>query len=243
MRTVRLYTSQPLHSGSECVLEAAPSHHLATVLRARSEQPVELFNGDGHAYRATIVAIGKKAVTVHIDDRVASHNESPLAIELGIGISKGDRFDHVLQKSTELGVSKITPLFTERTEVRLDGERAEKKREHWRQIVISACEQSGRNTLPVVDNTQKFGDWIAYCDAGQKFVLHHRAERSPVAAAKPSTVALLIGPEGGLSADEIVAAERCGFKPWRLGPRVLRTETAPLVAITALQWLWGDLAE
>jgi len=181
-------------------------------------------------------------VTVSISSCITTHNESPLSIELGIGISKGDRFDVVLQKSTELGVSKIFPLVTERTEVRLDSERAEKKLEHWRQVVISACEQSGRNVVPAVSSTQKFSAWISECDADQKFVLHHRAEKSPASNPKPQRVALLIGPEGGLSADEIAAAEKCGFAPWRLGPRVLRTETAPLAAITALQWLWGDFA-
>jgi len=131
-------------------------------------------------------------------------------------------------------------LITERTEVRLDAERAEKKLEHWRQVVISACEQSGRNIIPKIDAIQKVGDWISSCNAERKFVLHHRADKSPTGDIKPQQVALLIGPEGGLSSDEITAAEKAGFAPWRIGPRVLRTETAPLVAITALQWLWGD---
>jgi 16S rRNA (uracil1498-N3)-methyltransferase len=243
MRSIRIYTPQALTAGSDCALDAGPSHHLATVLRARVDQAVELFNGDGNCYAARITAIGKKAVSVVIGGCTATHNESPLQIELGIGISKGDRFDFVLQKSTELGVTAITPLLTERTEVRLDHERAEKKLEHWRQIVISACEQSGRNVLPVISPIQKLVDWATHCNAAQKFVLHHRAERSPAAAAKPQRVALLIGPEGGLSSDEIAGAEKAGFDAWRLGPRVLRTETAPLAAITALQWMWGDLAE
>src|SRR5689334_2646569 len=142
MRTTRIYTPQPLKAGADCALDASPSHHLATVLRARVDQTIELFNGDGNRYAARITAISKKAVNVVIEDCEATDNESPLSIELGIGISKGDRFDHVLQKSTELGISAITPLITERTEVRLDHERAEKKLEHWRQVVISACEQS-----------------------------------------------------------------------------------------------------
>jgi 16S rRNA (uracil1498-N3)-methyltransferase len=241
MRIARLYTSQQLSVGSEVALEAAPGHHIATVLRAKPDQCIELFNGDGKAYSARITQLQKKSVIVHIDDCQIPDNESPLNIELAIGISKGDRFDLVLQKSTELGVTSITPLITERTEVRLDGERAEKKLDHWRQVVISACEQSGRNRLPTVNNTQKIADWVAGCQAEMKFVLHHRAEQSPEAASTPAGVALLIGPEGGLSNDEIADAQRRGFAPWRLGPRILRTETAPLVAITALQWLWGDL--
>lgn len=243
MRTIRIYTPQTLTAGTDCALDASPSHHLATVLRARLDQAVELFNGDGNCYTARITAIGKKAVTVAIGDCMPTHNESPLQIELGIGISKGDRFDFVLQKSTELGVTAITPLITERTEVRLDHERAGKKLEHWRQVIISACEQSGRNLVPVLNPIRKLSDWAGTCDAPQKFVLHHRAERSPAAATNPRRVALLIGPEGGLNSDEIAGAEKAGFDAWRLGPRVLRTETAPLVAITALQWMWGDLAE
>jgi len=240
MRTIRIYTPQALTAGSDCVLDAAPSHHLATVLRARADQAIELFNGDGNAYSARIIAVGKKSVTVSVAECNTAHNESPLQIELGIGISKGDRFDFALQKSTELGISTITPLVTERTEVRLDNERAEKKLEHWRQVVVSACEQSGRNVVPTMNSIQKFADWTTCCDAEQKFVLHHRADNAPSAAAKPQRVALLIGPEGGLTRDEIAAAEKSGFSAWKIGPRVLRTETAPLVAITALQWLWGD---
>jgi len=243
MRSIRIYTPQALNAGDDCVLDAAPSHHLATVLRARADQSIELFNGDGNTYTARITAISKKAVTVIVENSTPADNESPLHIELGIGISKGDRFDFVLQKSTELGVTAITPLITERTEVRLDAERAEKKIEHWRQVVISACEQSGRNVVPVISDIAKFSDWTSNCDADRKFVLHHRADASPSGATRPPRVALLIGPEGGLSTDEIAAAEQCGFAPWRLGPRILRTETAPLAAITALQWLWGDLAD
>lgn len=243
MRTIRIHTQQALSAGSECVLDAAPSHHLATVLRARTDQAIELFNGDGNAYAARIISISKKAVTVTVESCTPHNNESPLGIELGIGISKGDRFDFVLQKSTELGITAISPLITERTEVRLDNERIEKKTEHWRQVVISACEQSGRNSIPDVNAPQKLADWMSTCDAPQKFVLHHRAARAPDAAMKPLRVALLIGPEGGLSQQEIAAAEQCGFSAWRLGPRVLRTETAPLAAITALQWLWGDLQQ
>jgi len=240
MRIIRLYTAQPLGNGCEVQLDAAPSHHLAIVLRAKPGQMVELFNGDGNAYRATLSAITRKTVTVAIEDCTSTNNESPLHIELGVGISKGDRFDFVLQKSTELGVTAITPLITERTEVRLDAERAEKKLDHWRQVVVSACEQSGRNIVPAVGGIAKLVDWIDGCNAERKFVLHHRADSAPAADTKPQRVALLIGPEGGLNADEIVAAEKSGFVPWRLGPRVLRTETAPLVAIAALQWRWGD---
>jgi 16S rRNA (uracil1498-N3)-methyltransferase len=244
MRTIRLYTPQQLQAGGECVLEAGASHHLATVLRARTGQAVELFNGDGCAYQARITAIAKKSVTVEIDNRSDTVAESPLQIELGIAISKGDRFDFVLQKSTELGVTCITPLLTGRTEVRLDRERAERKAGHWRQIVIGACEQCGRNVVPQLNAVSKLDDWLTACDAQMKFVLHHRAAGRPAtSAAAPQRVALLIGPEGGLAADEIAAAEQRGFIAWRIGPRVLRTETAPLAAITTLQWLWGDLQQ
>jgi 16S rRNA (uracil1498-N3)-methyltransferase len=149
--------------------------------------------------------------------------------------------DWVVQKATELGVNALTPLFTERTEVKLTGERAAKKIRHWQQIAISACEQCGRNRLPMIHALQDMDHWLASTEAQRRFVLHHRADSIGGASDKPDSIALLVGPEGGLGDNEIGAAEQAGFQPLRLGPRILRTETAPLAAIAILQAHWGDM--
>jgi 16S rRNA (uracil1498-N3)-methyltransferase len=149
--------------------------------------------------------------------------------------------DWVVQKATELGVSALTPLFTERTEVKLAGERAEKKLHHWRQIAISACEQCGRNRMPEISGLMDLGSWLDGTEAERKFVRHHRAVASAAGDADPASIALLVGPEGGLSQAEIETAERAGYQSLALGPRVLRTETAPLAAIAILQARWGDM--
>jgi 16S rRNA (uracil1498-N3)-methyltransferase len=149
--------------------------------------------------------------------------------------------DWVVQKATELGVRGITPLFTERTEVKLAPDRAAKKLQHWRQVAVSACEQCGRNTLPSIHELANLADWIAATDADCKLVLHHRSEGPALTDAVPHGVALLIGPEGGLSEAEIEAAESAGYRSLALGPRVMRTETAPLAAIAILQARWGDM--
>ena len=200
-----------------------------------------LFNGEGGEYPATIEAVDKRAVTVATEQSVDNVPESTLQLHLGIAMSKGDRMDWVVQKATELGVARITPLYSERVELKLQGERAEKKLEHWRGVAIAACEQCGRNRLPAIGAVQALAEWLDHTEADAKFVLHHRTDAALDAAAKPASVALLVGPEGGLSEAEIAAAERKGFAPLRLGPRVLRTETAPLAAISVLQYVWGDL--
>ena len=243
MRIPRIYTPQSLESDSSILLEPEPSHHVVRVLRLGVGDSVALFDGSGGEYPAIITSIGKKRVEVKTGSHRALDCESPLRIHLGIAISRGERMDWIVQKSTELGVSAITPLFTEHTGVKLPGERAEKKIQHWRQVAISACEQCGRNRLPAIHSPQSLDDWVAATDAEGKLVLHHRAGNSLVRAGQaPSTVALLVGPEGGLSEEEVAAAERAGFVSVRLGPRVLRTETAPLAAITLLQGRWGDMA-
>jgi 16S rRNA (uracil1498-N3)-methyltransferase len=169
-------------------------------------------------------------------------NESPLNIHLAQGISRGDRMDFTLQKSVELGVNTITPIFTERCGVKLSGERLEKKHQQWQKIVISACEQSGRCAVPIVATPIYLADWLAQETAALKLNLHPKAEHSimnlPI---ENQRVRLLIGPEGGLSDDEIANANKAGFHDVLLGPRVLRTETAALTAITALQCRYGDL--
>jgi 16S rRNA (uracil1498-N3)-methyltransferase len=200
-----------------------------------------LFNGEGGEYPATIAAIEKRAVVVTTGQMRETVQESPLQVHLGIAMSKGERMDWIVQKATELGVARIAPLASERVELKLQGERAEKKLAHWRGIAIAACEQCGRNRLPLIDDVSSLAQWLEQTQADAKFVLHHRTDAALDAGARPASVALLIGPEGGLSEVEIAAAERHGFAPLQLGPRVLRTETAPLAAISVMQYLWGDM--
>jgi 16S rRNA (uracil1498-N3)-methyltransferase len=242
MRRPRIYTPQPLIAETTLALGADAAHHVARVLRMQSGDALLLFNGDGSEYRATIASIDKKSVSVQIGSAVENTRESPLAIHLGIAISKGDRMDWVIQKATELGVAQITPLQTERVEVRLNNEREEKKLAHWQATAISACEQCGRNRIPTIHSPATLMTWLDTVKADAKFVLHHRSEITlEESAEKPKRIALLIGPEGGLSDMEITLAEQKNFAPLRLGPRVLRTETAPLAALSVLQFLWGDL--
>lgn len=240
MRIPRIYTSQPLSEHTSIDLEEAPSHHLSKVLRMQVGRDLILFNGAGGEYTATINAISKKSVSIQLNAFAAENRQSPLALELAIGVSRGDRMDWVLQKATELGVTKITPLITERTEVKLSGERADKKLSHWQQTIISACEQCQRNIVPELCEPILFGEWITRCNAELKFVLHHRDNKGLPHEKTPGSVALLVGPEGGLSEEEITQALAEKFSALTLGPRVLRTETAPVAAISIVQYLWGD---
>jgi len=240
MRIPRIYTPQTLAANSTLELPETQSHYLGKVLRMQAGRELMLFNGKGGEYSAVIDAVSKKAVSVNVKDFSAENRQSSLQLELAIGVSRGERMDWVLQKATELGVTKITPLMTERTEVKLGVERADKKMEHWRQVIVSACEQCQRNLLPTLAEPQVFSAWIKLCDADLKFVLHHRDNKGFPQSQKPQSIALLIGPEGGLDESEIVQALAQGFAPLTLGPRVLRTETAPLAAISLVQYLWGD---
>lgn len=200
---------------------------------------LQLFDGSGNEFRGTLLEVGKKRVVVRLDESFAGQVESPLQIHLGQGLSRGERMDWAIQKATELGVNEITPIFSERCEVRLKDERADKRLAHWRQVAVSACEQCGRSRVPVIHPPVLLADWIKQTQADLKLVLHPVAEPL-VSHAKPATLAFLIGPEGGLSDTEVDQAQDAGFLPARLGPRVLRTETAPVVALAVAQQLWGD---
>lgn len=240
MRIPRIYTAQSLQTGHQIELEPGAALHISKVLRMAPGRELTLFNGQGGEYLGTVTDCQKKRVAVELTQWFEDDKQSPLAIELGIAISKGDRMDTVFQKATELGATRIRPLFSERVEVKLAGERLSKKLKHWQQVTIAACEQCGRNRLPEITPPQHLNQWLDQADAQCKLVLHHRSESSLNAITKPDSIALLVGPEGGLSADEIAAAERAGFTSMVFGPRILRTETAPLAAISVLQYLWGD---
>lgn len=241
MRIPRIYTPQALDVHSEFELEAEAAHHLVKVLRMDVGRELILFNGNGNQYSATITRTTKKTAFVSILSQEHKPNSSPVQIELAIGISKGDRFDWVLQKATELGVSRITPLFTSRCEIKLSGERLSKKMTGWQKTVIGACEQCQRNELPKLAEPLNIDDFVSQAAAELKFVLHHRSEHSLSNDTPPQSVVILVGPEGGLSDEEIQSAESNGFTPLKLGNRVLRTETAPVAALSVMQYLWGDL--
>lgn len=240
MRIPRVFTDQALTAGELVDLEEGPSRHLGRVLRMQPGRELVLFNGRGGEFSARIHSLNKKTVTAEVGTYEPENRESPLNLELAIGLSRGERMDWVLQKATELGVSRISPLFTERTEVKLSGERLEKKLEHWRQVLISACEQCQRNRLPILNPPGTLDNWLAQNDCHLSLVLHHRDSQSLPESQAPESLALLVGPEGGLSEEEIDRARSAGCRPLTLGPRVLRTETAPVAAISLVQYLWGD---
>lgn len=241
MRLARIYVDIRLAAGEELSLPATAVQHAVQVLRLRSGDGVVLFNGDGRDFAATLLSCHKNRAVARVGDAGPAEPESALRIHLGIGVSKGERMDFALQKAVELGVHSITPLFTARGVVRLDGKRLVNRERHWRGIVISACEQSGRRRLPTLESAQSFTDWLLYEHAGEVLLDH----RSPVALRDMSfpeqKITFLVGPEGGLTQTERLAAQTAGFAAARLGPRILRTETAPLAAIAAAQTLWGDL--
>ncbi|KAA1176003.1 16S rRNA (uracil(1498)-N(3))-methyltransferase [Marinobacter salinexigens] len=242
MRIPRIYTDSPLAEGFTAELDENAAQHVGRVLRMQPGQELRLFNGDGQDYPATITVAGKKNVEVMVGAPEANHTESPLEIVLGQTLSKGDRMDYAVQKAVEMGVTRIVPLSTERCDVRLKGDREDKRLRHWQSVAISAAEQSGRARVPDILPVMTVEQWLENSrDCDLRLVLHHRTEQSLQSMDKPARVALMIGPEGGLSADEIAQAEQEGFLPVALGPRVLRTETAPVASIALCQWLWGDI--
>lgn len=244
MRIPRIYIDQPLNSGANIMLDGSAARHIASALRMTPGQEIVLFNGLGGEYTAELSKVGKSQVTALVGDGREVDRESALKLHLAIGVSRGERMDWIVQKATELGVTAITPLFTERTEVKLSGERLDKKIRHWQQVAISACEQCQRNRLPTIHNPQSLDHWLSEnttTSSELKLVLHHRTEKRLTQYQAPESAFILVGPEGGLSESEINNAMAQGFNALALGPRVMRTETAPLAAISILQSLWGDM--
>jgi 16S rRNA (uracil1498-N3)-methyltransferase len=244
MRLTRIYIDQALHEGTRVTLPESAGAHLVRVLRLREGEPCILFNGDDHDYDARLLAANKRGVEAEILGKRAIDNESPLRIVLVQGIARGEKMDLILQKATELGVASIAPVFADRTEVRLDGERLEKRMAHWRSVVIAACEQSGRARIPELLPARGLNDTAAALDGSAlKLTLDpqgaHRFET--LTASKDTSIVIGIGPEGGWSEKDREILRIHGFSGLRLGPRVLRTETAGLAAIAALQAKFGDL--
>lgn len=241
MRVPRIYLNQPLAANQDVILDGRSAHYLAAVLRMKTGMAIVAFDGSGLEYAGVLAELDKKSGRVALTAAVDPGTESPLSTLLGIGISRGERMDYVVQKSTELGVSAIQPLFTENCEVRLDARRAEKRRDHWQQVCISACEQSGRVVLPEVREPVPLAQWLDTLTCPHRFMLDRDEEALPRGTNdRPDSLALLIGPEGGLSDNEKALAVGKGFKGLNLGPRTLRTETAPVAALSLCQFLWGN---
>jgi 16S rRNA (uracil1498-N3)-methyltransferase len=239
----RLYFRGDIAAHGECRLPPAAAHHVQHVLRLHPGAALTLFDGEGVEHDAVIVRVGQGRVTVQVGAQRAIDRESPLRIVLAQGVSAGERMDYTIQKAVELGVTAVQPVVSSRSVVRLDAQRGAKRVAHWQAVAAAACEQCGRNRVPPVQPVMPFASWLGACDprATQALVLSPRATLGVRDLQRPGTaITLLAGPEGGLAPEEQQAAERAGFTPVKLGPRVLRTETAAVAAIAAMQTLWGD---
>lgn len=243
----RAYVDHPLCVGENVDLPKDVAHHLARVLRKRVGDALILFNGQGGEYPAVIESLSKSNVTVQVLSHESIERESPIAVSLVQGVSRGEKMDFTIQKAVELGVSHIQPITTQHGNVQLDQKRWAKKHEHWRKTIISACEQCGRNTLPTLAEPQSFSAFLEHC-ARDAFglILDPRATQTVSSVFDQETdhsvkrIQFVIGPEGGLSPEEIAALQGAGFQGIQLGPRVLRTETAALAVIAMLQTQLGD---
>lgn len=244
MREIRVFVEQALHHDSQIEIDGQAAQHVTRVLRLRVGAVLTAFDGRGGEYTAELAAIGKRRITLTIGEHHNIERESALEVTLLQGVARGERMDFIIQKATELGVSRIVPLVTTRSVVQLEEERSKKRLDHWRAVAAAACEQSGRNRLPDIAPACSFAVGLAAATDGSRFVL------SPTAAlplchevtANITNATILIGPEGGLDESELAQALAHGFQPRRLGPRVLRTETAALAALAVLQSAAGDLS-
>ncbi|MGV8961671.1 MAG: 16S rRNA (uracil(1498)-N(3))-methyltransferase [Stenotrophomonas sp.] len=244
MRLTRCHIDSLLHPGAELALPEDAANHLIRVMRLREGEACVLFNGDGHDYTARVVTVGKRECRVRIESALPVDNESPLRITLLQGIARGEKMDLILQKATELGVNAIVPVNAERTEVKLDAARAEKRLAHWRSVIVSACGQSGRARVPLLSPPMPLAQAAqAQPNAALKLTLDPLGEHRLATLAAPGAdgVVIAIGPEGGWSPRDRQLLQESGFQGLQLGPRILRTETAGLAAIAALQARLGDL--
>jgi len=243
MRIPRILVELPLGPAAPVTLPPGPSRYLLQVLRLRAGDPLILFNGDGRDYPGRLSVPAKDAIQVQLDHSTEIEPPPRLRIHLGIGISKGERMDWVIQKAVELGVTCISPLFTKRSLVRLAGERLHRREQHWHGVLAAACEQSGRRCIPELAAGTSLTHWLTrqypcplLLDPGSVTAL-------PALSNPGEALTLLAGPEGGLAPEERALAQQAGFTTVRLGPRILRAETAPLAAVAAIQALWGDFRE
>lgn len=244
MRTIRIYVDQPLKTGIEISLPQQAAAHVARVLRLRTGDPLVLFNGDGADYACELIESGAREARVRVRAEQAAAGESPLRITLAQALARGEKMDWIVQKATELGVAAIVPLITERSEVKLDSARADKRVAHWRGVAIAACEQSGRGRIPAIHAPDTLPAWLRSLDPQKhetRLTLLPDGELRPRELRRiEDEVLLAAGPEGGFGESDIAALQNAGFRALTLGPRILRTETAGVAAIAALQALHGD---
>lgn len=241
MRVPRLFMPDAEAPGQSLTLPEGAFQHLVRVLRLPSGAAIEAFNGRGERFAAELTDVGKRRADLVINESIPAMPESPLQTNLGLVMSKGDRMDYALQKATELGVSRITPLTSDRCDLKLKADRQAKKQQHWHGVIASACEQCGRDTLPQLGEVMTVTDWLDIQTAPLRLVLHTAAQAPHFPEQAPEAVSFLVGPEGGLTDNEVEHAARQGFQAWQLGHRVLRTETAPVTLLAILQHRWGDL--
>ncbi|ETX12046.1 16S rRNA methyltransferase [Marinomonas ushuaiensis DSM 15871] len=244
MRIPRVFIDTELNENTVIALPDSTFQHLCKVLRLRSDHPLRVFNGKGGQFHATLCDVEKRSANISITQCEPLNNESPIQVTIGQTLSRGERMDYAIQKAVEAGVYAIQPLFSERCEVKLQNDRVEKRLQHWQQIAISAAEQCGRGIIPIVHPPKELHNWVGECNEMLKFTLHHHSAKPIANFARPSgnQICLLIGPEGGLTENEVQLAEKKGFNAITLGPRVLRTETAPVVALSVINTLWGDIS-
>jgi len=243
MREVRVYSDQPLSAETTLRLSSGAARHVSQALRMKAGQPLTLFDGRGGEFAAIIDSVSRTAVQVTTGAHQDIERESPLDITLWHGLCRAERMDTVVQKATELGVTRIQPMLTERSLIKLDSKRAIKKTQHWHNIAISACEQCGRNRIPTICAPARFADLLStVTDYPAALLLHPSGETGLATAATGCMAPLLCtGPEGGFSDSEVAAAVDAGFRAVTLGPRIFRTETAPLAALAVMQMREGDL--
>lgn len=242
MRLIRVHVDAALAEGARVTLGGSAAAHVRRVLRLEPGDGLTLFNGDGQDYPSRIAGFGRGTVEAAVEGRVAARAESPLRVTLVQGVARTERMDLVVQKATELGVTAIVPVATARSVVRLDRETCGRKLAHWRGIAIAACEQCGRARIPAITEPQPLATQLAAPTAGMRILLAPDAEATLAAAAHGApAVEFLVGPEGGLEDAELRAALAAGYRACRLGPRVLRSETAAIAALAVLQALAGDL--
>ncbi|MCX4190738.1 16S rRNA (uracil(1498)-N(3))-methyltransferase [Methylophaga sp. OBS3] len=241
MRSLRFYYPGPYQWNEAFSLPDTIFRHAIQVLRLKAGAEIQLFDGEGAEYLAEITDVAKREAKARLTSEVENNSESPLPVFLLQGISRGERMDYAIQKAVELGVQHIVPVITERCNVQLQGERADKRWAHWHGVMVSACEQSGRAVLPTLAPVVDLSDALANSQTDCKLVLDPTADQGFSGLAKQKAVTLLIGPEGGLSDSEILDAKQSGYTALRFGPRILRTETASAAALAIVQASWGDI--
>ncbi|MCV2402128.1 16S rRNA (uracil(1498)-N(3))-methyltransferase [Marinomonas sp. C2222] len=243
MRIPRIFIDSQLNENTEIPMPDTSFQHVCKVLRLKSGHPVKVFNGVGGQFNASITNVEKRSASLKITNFENLDNESPIKVTIGQSLSRGERMDYAIQKAVEAGVFAIQPLFSERCEVKLSQDRVEKRLQHWQQVAISAAEQSGRGIVPIVHSPIELDFWVAQCTQSLKLTLHHHSARPIHQLEQPQDqqICLLIGPEGGLTETEVEFSNKHDFQAITLGPRVLRTETAPVVALSVINSLWGDI--